>query len=234
MIPASFAGLARARLGAVAALAVLLLAGVPPAAAQRFDRGLLWSVAGAGAPASYVFGTIHVSDPRVTRLPAPVARALMLSVPPQNPREVLDIALAAMARTQGKPVYELEGLEEQVAVFDGMSETDQVTLLRQAVEEHERMPRVTGRLIEAWLARDLAGMRRISAQAGAGGVDATRVQERFMQRLLIERNARMAERMTGGLKEGGAFFAIGALHLEGDRGVLAELERRGWRVARVY
>jgi uncharacterized protein YbaP (TraB family) len=36
------------------------------------------------------------------------------------------------------------------------------------------------------------------------------------------------------LKEGSAFVAIGALHLSGKRGVLAELERRGWRVTRVY
>jgi len=27
---------------------------------------------------------------------------------------------------------------------------------------------------------------------------------------------------------------VGALHLYGERGVLAELERRGWRVTHVY
>ena len=37
----------------------------------------------------------------------------------------------------------------------------------------------------------------------------------------------MAERMQARLKEGGAFVAVGALHLYGESGVLAELERRG-------
>ncbi len=284
-------------------LAALVLSwSTAAAAAERFDRGLLWSVTGAGAAASYVFGTIHVGDPRVTQLPALVARALaesssvtveaelepsslvavadrmvfrdgrtlpavagtelyqkatrlteklglpepavrlfrpwalalMLSVPPQNPAEVLDVVLAGAARAQGKPVYQLEGLEEQVGIFDGMPETDQVALLRHAVDEWERMPRITGRLIEAWLARDLAGMRRIGDEAAGDTAEARRPQETFTRRLLNERNVRMADRMQARFKEGAAFVAVGALHLQGEHGVLAELERRGWRVTRVY
>lgn len=286
----------------VALAAVLLLAWALPAAAQRFDRGLLWRVEGGGAQASHVFGTIHVADPRVTQLPQPVARALadarsltvevgldpssflalanrmlyldgrdlpaavgtelyekaasltgklglpepavrlfkpwalaiLLSVPPQNPEEVLDIVLARTAREQGKPVHELETLDEQVEIFDGMPEADQVMLLRRAVAEYEQMPRLIGRMVEAWLARDLAGMRRLGDEAAGGGAEAKRLQESFTRRLLAERNVRMATRMPARLKEGGAFVAVGALHLYGEGGVLAELERRGWRVTRVY
>jgi hypothetical protein len=42
-------------------------------AEQRFDRGLLWRVSSEGAPASHVYGTIHVADPRVAE-PPPVVR----------------------------------------------------------------------------------------------------------------------------------------------------------------
>ena len=45
-------------------------------AASRFDHGLLWKIESSGARPSYLFGTIHVDDPRVTALPAPVGRAL--------------------------------------------------------------------------------------------------------------------------------------------------------------
>lgn len=44
----------------------------------------------------------------------------------------------------------------------------------------------------------------------------------------------MAGRMDARLKEGGAFVAIGALHLYGNDGVLALLQKRGWRITRVY
>ena len=283
------------------ALAAFVLIFALPASAQRFDRGLLWRVEGGGVPASHVFGTVHVADPRVTRLPQPVARAfaearsltvevaldpssllslsnrmlfldgrdlsdavgpdlyaraaalvgkmgvpdpavrlfkpwalaILLSVPPQNPQEVLDIVLARTASERGKPVHELETLDEQVDIFDGMSDADQVQFLARAIAEYEQMPRLVGRMVETWLARDLAGMQRIGEEA-AGGPESRRLYETYSRRLISERNARMARRMQARLKEGGAFIAIGALHLQGETGVLAELERRGWRVTRVY
>jgi hypothetical protein len=55
-----------------------------------------------------------------------------------------------------------------------------------------------------------------------------------MEALLYRRNLRMAERLSPHLAAGGAFVAIGALHLPGDRGVLALLERAGHRIERVY
>ena len=291
---------------AVAMLALFLgLGGValPSAtAAERFERGLLWRIEGAGAPASHVFGTVHLADPRVTRLPPAVAReldqarsltlesgldpanilvlagrmvfsdgrdlpavageelfgraakltagqglpepvlrvfkpwavAMLLSVPPQDPASVLDYVLARLAAEKGKPVHELESMEEQVSVFEGMSEEDQVAMLRQAVDEFERLPRQISRVVDAYLARDLAGLWRISQESRGDGSEERRLNEVLMRRLLHERNTRMAERSETRLREGGAFIAVGALHLYGDGGVLALLEQRGWRVTRVY
>ena len=287
---------------AAALLAALVLAWASPASAQRYDRGLLWRIEGSGAQASYIFGTIHLSDARVTQLPSQVSRALddarsltievgldpsnlltlanrmvfldgrdlpgavgpelygrtaaltsrlglpesavrlfrpwaialLLSVPPQNPSEVLDFVIANTARAQGKPVHDLETVDEQVGVFEALPDGDQVVLLRRAVENYETMPRAIGRVIEAYLARDLAAMQRISEEMDGGGVEIKRLNDAITRRLLNERNVRMAERLQPRLKEGNAFVAVGALHLYGVNGVLAELERRGWRVTRVY
>jgi uncharacterized protein len=285
----------------IAALLAFVLVGTAPAAAPRYEQGVLWLVEKPGSPPSHIFGTIHVDDPRVTKLPAPVSRALgesrsltvelsldpgnimalasrmllqdgrklaaiagvelygkasalaaklglpepalnmfkpwavalMVMMPQQDPENVLDFMLVRAATTQGKPVHELESVNEQVDVFEGMSEPDQLALLRYAVENHERLPRYTGRLVDAYLARDLAGMWRIS-QEDADRPDVRRLNEVFVERVLYSRNQRMAERMEARLGEGGGFVAVGALHLYGDRGVLAELQRRGYRVSRVY
>lgn len=43
--------------------------------ASQFDKGLLWKVESPGGKTSHLFGTIHLDDPRVTTLPAPVKKA---------------------------------------------------------------------------------------------------------------------------------------------------------------
>jgi uncharacterized protein len=284
---------------AVPLLVVFTAAAAPALAAEPYERGLLWRIEGKGAAPSHIFGTVHLADPRVTRLPSAVARefdrarsvsleltldnsnilalanrmvyadgrdlasvagadlfgkaaaittglglpehllrmfkpwavALVLSAPPQDPTQVLDVVLARAAKEQGKPVHELEGMEEQIAVLEGMPESDQVVLLQQAVDERERLPQIIGRVIEAYLARDLAGMWRLSQETTG---ERRRLNDVLADRLLYQRNERMVERMEPRLAEGGAFVAVGALHLYGNRGVPALLESRGYRVTLVY
>lgn len=285
------------RISAVALLA--LIATAPALAAESYEQGLLWRIEGKGATPSHVFGTVHLADPRVTKLPPAVAReldrarsvslevtldsaniltlagrmlytdgrdlqsvagaelfgkaaalteevglpepllrmfkpwavALVLSAPPQDPANVLDFVLARTAQEKGKPVHELEGMEEQIATLEGIPEADQVALLRHAVENRARMQDWIGRIVEAYLARDLAAMQRISEESSGGD---QRVNEVFADRLLNQRNERMVERMEARLAEGGAFIAMGALHLYGSRGVPALLEQKGYRVTVVY
>lgn len=67
------------RRAVAARAAVLLLASAAAAAAVAspvFDHGLLWRVSRPGVADSYVFGTIHVADDRVSGIPPPVAQAL--------------------------------------------------------------------------------------------------------------------------------------------------------------
>lgn len=224
------------------ARSLTLEAGLDPASvlvlADRmvFDDGRdLPGVAGAElfSRAARLTAGLGLPEPML-RLFKPWAVAMLLSVPPQDPSNVLDLVLARLAAEKGKPVHELESMDEQISVFEGMSQQDQVALLRQAVDEYERMPRLIGRVVDAYLARDLAGISRISQESVGTGEDERRLNEVFTRRLLHERNVRMAERAEPRLREGGAFIAVGALHLYGSGGVLSLLERRGWHVTRVY
>src|SRR3989344_8724862 len=53
-----------------------LAAQVKSPATVKYAKGLLWKIEVPGARSSYLFGTIHSDDRRVTALPEPVIRAL--------------------------------------------------------------------------------------------------------------------------------------------------------------
>jgi uncharacterized protein YbaP (TraB family) len=172
--------------------------------------------------------------PEALRLFRPWALALLLVMPPQASAEVLDNVLMRRAAERGKPVYPLESVDEQVAAFESLSEPDQVLLLRHALDNRDRVRAAIARLIEAYLRRDLAAMWRISEEGSDGDAQVRRLNREFMTRLLDERNARMVERMQPQLAAGRAFIAVGALHLYGEHGLLALLEKRGLRLVREY
>ena len=66
-------------IGRIALAALALALAAHAAADERFAKGMLWRVTRGDAAPSYVFGTIHLADPRVLEIPEPVLRALHAS-----------------------------------------------------------------------------------------------------------------------------------------------------------
>lgn len=263
-------------------------------------RGLLWRIESGSTPASYLFGTMHVSDPRVTRLPPPVKQALdgatsfthemfangpgivhmaetmyfgdqqrlstllgpgwyrklentlkshripagdldrkkpwavfmMLAKPAgHQPGVHLDMVLEISSIQQGKRVYALETMAEQIAVFDELPVQDQVSVLKNALERFDQTRHLHEEMLQIYLSRDLRALFRMIESEPIGD---PRLQKIMLDRLLWTRNTRMLERMKPRLKEGNAFIAVGAGHLPGDQGLLALLHRAGYRVTPVY
>jgi uncharacterized protein YbaP (TraB family) len=55
-----------------------------------------------------------------------------------------------------------------------------------------------------------------------------------MRKLLQDRNAIMAERAAPLMASGGAFIAVGALHLAGKTGLIERFRAMGYRVTKVW
>jgi len=161
----------------------------------------------------------------------PWAVLMMLSAPREGRGLFLDMALQFAATQRGKPTYGLETMQEQIAVFNGMSLDDQIVLLRDAVQTHQLTQDVVEELAGAYLNRDLRALLALSEKYKPQDA---RVYNAMMDRLLVRRNINMSERMRVRLKEGNAFVAVGALHLPGDTGLLRLLSNAGYRVTRVY
>ena len=167
----------------------------------------------------------------VTEHMKPWAAATALSMPVPETGRVLDVVLFQRAQQAGKPLHGLETIAEQLEVFDGLPLEDQVGLLRDAVEQVAGLDAMLAELLAAYKRQDLAAMVAINEAAMAAGDP--RLAEEFQRRLIVDRNHRMAERMEPWLQQGGAFVAVGALHLPGEQGLLRLLEQRGYSLRAV-
>jgi uncharacterized protein len=148
--------------------------------------------------------------------------------------EALDARLAARARMRRIPVFQIEGVEEQIFTFDELPMDSQVALLKHSLAHRDELLELGERTLQAYLARDLAAIWRLREQYAASHAEVAAHQAAMTKRVVHDRSVVMAFRMQRELRHGNAFVALGALHLYGERGVLALLEQDGWRAARVY
>lgn len=169
-----------------------------------------------------------VSVQQLERL-KPWAVMTLLAYPESKSGKVVDSMLADWATQEGKSLRALESVHEQLDALDGLSESDQIELLRATVEGADLLPKLMDDLLNAYAAQDLQALERLS-MAQVGSVT-EKVEARFLDRLLHTRNARMVERMRGALEKGAACIAVGALHLSGDSGVLRKLSQQGYELA---
>lgn len=162
----------------------------------------------------------------------PWALVTLLSVPPGATGEFLDLRLFRLAVDAGKAVRGLETIDEQLAVFEDLSEADQVSLLRETLAVRDQLPAVFERLLSAYLARDLGGLQALSEEYLQGGDP--ELAERFRTAAVDTRNARMAERIAPMIAAGNCFVAVGALHLPGEGGILDRLADEGFGIRAAY
>ncbi len=293
------------RAAALIAGCLLALAGLAleAAAAERFTQGMLWRVSRSGVAPSHVYGTIHLADPRVLELPAPVLQALGRSrtyamevpnweghdwrmyeaaqlpagqslekmigsealgklrtelgrrgipeqlVPSLKPwaalaniavtpegyeRATLDQKLFELARSRRLRIEALEGTEEHIAVFDGIPLETQVAMLRHTLEQRDYLASMIEPTLQAWLKRDLAGIRAVNGRIVARFPAMAPHYALFMRHLVDNRSVVMAHRLHVKLRAGGVFVAVGATHLVGESGLLHLIEEQGYRVQRIY
>ncbi len=162
----------------------------------------------------------------------PWAVMTLLSTPPTKTGHFLDIMLYRTALDEHKPLRGLETMEEQLAVFDDMTEDDQIGLLRETLASRSQLSMMFEQLMTVYLERDLDRLADLS-ESYLKESD-PRLAGLFQAAVIDARNRRMVERMRPLLDQGGWFIAIGALHLPGDSGIIALLRRLGYPVSIVY
>lgn len=278
-------------------------------------KGILWRIGKTGLPDSYLFGTMHVTDPRVVNLPVHVEAAFngadilviettdvldpaqarrammkrpdlmmftdgsnleklipvedlemvnaeltkrgmplaavktikpwmlaaMLATPACEASrkadgvEILDIGLATRANAAGKPVFGLETMEEQVSAMASLPMKDHINGLVETL----RMSDIGDDVFETMLAlyadgdtaRILPALNAaLEMKTGKQADPDLAAQAAFEEKMITNRNTVMVSRLPEHLAKGGAFVAIGALHLPGELGVIQQLKKAGYEL----
>ncbi|CCF21205.1 GumN family protein [Pseudorhizobium banfieldiae] len=145
----------------------------------------------------------------------------------------LDKKIALDAMASGKPVKGLETLQEQLAAMAGMPIDFHLQALVETVRLGGRMDDVVETTTELYLAEEtgvtIPALKALTPTLTEGDESAYAA---FESAVISDRNHRMAERAAPILAEGGAFVAIGALHLPGEDGLVELLRKQGFTVSR--
>ena len=146
----------------------------------------------------------------------------------------LDSRLLELARARRLPLHQIEEVEEQVFTFDEFPMEAQVALLKHSLSHRDELLELAERTLDAYLARDLESIWRLREHFAARHPEIAAHQALMTKRVVHDRSVVMAFRMQRELRRGGAFVALGALHLYGEKGVLAMLEEDGYRAGVVF
>ena len=141
-----------------------------------------------------------------------------------NPELGLDKYFFDKATAAGKMVIGLETAESQLDRFDTMPESLQEQMLRSALEEINVQNKELASTVAAWRSGDAATLER-SLLPGLKKYPAA------YQSLIVERNNNWMPQLEKCLaRTAPCLVVVGAAHLIGPDGLLALLQRKGYRV----
>lgn len=145
----------------------------------------------------------------------------------------LDQQLAKDAIADGKTLKGLETLVEQITALDGLPLEPQLAGLVQTVQLGDRIEDVIETMSQLYLSGQVGMIMPMTRSVTPVGEDDVDAYADFEQRIIIDRNHRMAERSAPILAEGNALIAVGALHLPGSEGLVELLRQQGFTLTRV-
>lgn len=130
----------------------------------------------------------------------------------------------AMALAKNREVYGLESVKEQMGYFNAIPYKTQYAELVKNLKNQDKARSDLNKLIDSYLTNDLNKIQQIILDSDWGGFKG------YENTLLYDRNQRWIGQMTSVMSRTPTFFAVGAGHLGGEKGVIALLKKQGYKV----
>ncbi|MDQ2075696.1 TraB/GumN family protein [Marinimicrobium sp. ABcell2] len=143
----------------------------------------------------------------------------------------LDSYFLGLARAdQNTEIRELETLEQQLALFAGLSERQQNDFLARTLQDFDAGSAYLSALAQAWQVGDVEALEK----AVLGAFNEEDYSQKLYHRVFRLRNKAMVEVLDGYLNQGEkVFLVVGVGHLLGEDGLVNLLGQQGYRVSRV-
>jgi uncharacterized protein YbaP (TraB family) len=162
------------------------------------------------------------------------ALALFLDLPPcavSGTKPYIDKLVANIAREKKIEIVGLESTIEQIEILNGLAREIEHDLLVAVLRRSNRSEDFVETEIARYSEGDIGGLLAwLQSTEPIRGVAQAQIPPAFVDRLITLRNHRMRDRALPLLKRGGAFIAVGAVHLPGKEGLLSLFEMEGYRI----
>ncbi|WP_342086557.1 TraB/GumN family protein [Dyadobacter sp. OTU695] len=137
-----------------------------------------------------------------------------------------EMALVELAGKQKSEVIGIETLEEQMAIFDTIPYKDQAKMLLNLIDSLPSARKEFKALIELYKAQNINELYGMTLKSEFG-------MEGNEELMLFARNRKWIPRIRRIASAKPTFFAVGAAHLGGEKGVIALLRKEGFQVKAV-
>jgi uncharacterized protein YbaP (TraB family) len=138
--------------------------------------------------------------------------------------EGIDAHFNARAKSDGKGRRGLEHIDEQIALFAGLTDEEGVEFLRYTLDDLETMIPMVDELVAAWMRGDADRIEKLMVEGYDEFAD-------LYDRFVIQRNHRWMttiDELLDGPED--VLVIVGSLHLVGDEGLVELMRAKGFEI----
>jgi len=130
-----------------------------------------------------------------------------------------------LAKKSSLEILGLESIDDQMGIFDAIPYEDQAEMLMEFIKSYGTEKGKIEEMVQLYVDQDLKGLYDFSTQSSE--------MEGYQDVMLDNRNENWIPKMENMMSEKVSFFAVGAAHLWGPKGVINLLKEQGYTVKAV-
>ncbi|WP_342360293.1 TraB/GumN family protein [Terrarubrum flagellatum] len=214
--------------GALMKFAAMMVAKPDELLEQTLGADELQTLAKAAAPKLSLSpeATVRLRPwPLIMALGSPLCESLRAKT-----SNVVDYEIAARAQAKGLPVVGLETVDETLESIMAPSRDTQIDILRSSLASYGEIESVFETVIRLLDRGETGLLAAYARDEGLRTLRDPRNWDIFMSSFVDDRNRTMFRVALPLVERGGAFIAVGALHLPGEKGLVKMFADAGYRI----